>query len=85
MSAVAREGPWTVEIYPEDHPPPHVHVRQRGARGYIRVGLTDPSGKVWLYSVEGDFRKTEVADAMALVRKNQRACLEEWARFHGDH
>ncbi|NNC30697.1 DUF4160 domain-containing protein [Longimicrobium terrae] len=81
MPVVLREDGWKFVIYPNDHPPPHVHVRRAGG---IRVKVLLPhSGEsvriVWFR----DGPPLEAARAGLLVEKHADVLLAAWERIHG--
>ncbi len=70
-----------VLIYPNDHPPPHVHaVRRDGARA--RFVLNCPDGPVTLAEQIG-FRGTEIAEiGVAVAVRLPETCMK-WSALHG--
>jgi hypothetical protein len=69
-----------VTIYPNDHPPPHVHVV--GADGEAVLLLNCPAGPVALrasFGFDGAEIRQLAADLLAYV---PMLCVE-WSRIHG--
>jgi hypothetical protein len=66
-----------VLVYPNDHPPAHVHCTVAGARVVV---LLEPA-----VAVRGTtrMRSADVRRAVALVRANRRRLLEAWRALHG--
>lgn len=76
MARVFRENGFTGQVWPNDHQPPHVHVRN--ANGEVRVDLTTFE----VMSVQGMSRREE-RQAVDLVKLYLEACWTKWRQFHG--
>jgi hypothetical protein len=72
---VLRQGGYVFVIYPNDHPPAHVHVKR--AEKLARVKL-DPM-EIWDYF---RFNERELSEILEIVEANQNLLLAEWERFH---
>lgn len=83
MPEIAREGPWRVIVWPNDHPPPHVHVKHRQRPGELRIIIADPSGRPGLYSRGEAFGLADVREVLALASSLQEVCWQEWSRANG--
>jgi hypothetical protein len=72
---VLTESGYQFKIYPNDHPPPHVHV--------IRA---EKEAKVTLDPIEVKsnygFNQREIGDILDMIEKHQEALLAEWDRLH---
>lgn len=70
-----------IVIYPNDHPPAHVHaVRRDGA--LAKFELNCPDGPVTLVGQTG-FRTAEIAEIGATVAEELAAICAKWRAFHG--
>jgi hypothetical protein len=68
-------------IYPNDHPPPHVHaIRRDGA--FAKFQLNCPNGPVFLIEQAG-FRATEVAEVGRAIAVELAAICSKWEVLHG--
>jgi len=72
MATIKRFGNCKIAIYPDDHPPPHVHIDGPEVEAMVRL---DPFGVV-----EGDAGK--VREALEWARENAAFLLEEWHRYN---
>lgn len=72
---VLRDKGYQVKIYPNDHPPPHVHV--------VKAGNT---AKVSLNPVEAKtnygFNLREIGDILDIVKEYQAELMDEWDKLH---
>lgn len=80
MPAIHWEGSWTVAIYTNDHPPPHVHVRIPG--GYVKVQLAGDNGDPEVLRVR-NVNDRDAWRALAIVYEHQATFLEQWRFIHG--
>ena len=70
-----------VVIYPNDHPPPHVHaIKRDGARA--KFELNYPDGPVVLTEQTG-FRASEIRDIGSLIAKNLASIYKQCSAYHG--
>jgi hypothetical protein len=70
-----------VVIYPNDHPPPHVHaVRGRDARA--KFALHCPTGPVELLEQVG-FKLGDVREIGAAIAAVLPGICAKWSEFHG--
>ena len=70
-----------VVIYPNDHPPPHVHaVRRDGARA--KFDLNCPDGPVVMVEQAG-LRVVDIAEVGAAIAKALPEICEQWRAHHG--
>ena len=68
-------------IYPNDHPPPHVHaVRRDGARA--KFELNCPEGPIVMVEQAG-FRAVDIAEVGAVIAEALTAVCEQWRVHHG--
>ena len=74
---VLREDGYQVKIYPNDHPPAHVHVVRAGKEA--RVGL-DP---IVVYNNWG-FNNRELSKIQDIIEENQSLLLAEWDNYHAE-
>lgn len=83
MALVANEDGYQLHVWPNDHPPPHVHVRRAGAEMRIEIGTLVGEAPKWMSHSKG-ILEADVRFALRLVHKHQSACLTMWRRFHGN-
>ncbi len=76
MVTVIREGGFRIAIYPNDHPPPHVHVY---GDGEARIALLTTGVEMLSSSA---MTRSERRKAMELVWIHRRALLAVWRRMH---
>ncbi|HEU0052789.1 MAG TPA: DUF4160 domain-containing protein [Longimicrobium sp.] len=70
-----REDGFSIRIYRNDHPPPHVHVVK--ADGVMRIALGDADVAPWILSVSG-MKPSDQARATQLVRLLKTELLIAW-------
>jgi hypothetical protein len=80
MPVIYREAGWSFVIFPDDHPPPHVHAQRADAdvKAHLRGSDGDPEV----------VRMRRVNDrdawrALAIVYEYQDEFLEHWRLIHG--
>ena len=76
MPTVLRIDGLRVVIYPNDHPPAHVHVI--GPGWVVVVNLLGPEVREVIGSNEAEARRV-----LRLITERQAALLEAWRRYHG--
>jgi Domain of unknown function (DUF4160) len=64
-------------IYPNDHPPPHVHVIGPGWE--IRIELLDPPS---LLSIAGSPKAGNMVDALVGIANHLDELRQLWSRLH---
>ena len=70
-----------VVIYPNDHPPPHVHaIRRDGARA--KFELNYPDGPIVMTDQIG-FRPSDIAEIGAAIAANLTDIYHRWRVLHG--
>jgi hypothetical protein len=80
MPSVWRFGGLRVAVYPNDHPPAHVHVIGRGCEAVFQLNC--PAGPVVLRENYG-FARRDIAAIRRTLDDNVPALCSEWERFHG--
>jgi Domain of unknown function (DUF4160) len=65
-----------VVVYPNDHPPAHVHVI--GPGWVVVVNLLGPEVREAIGCTEPDARRV-----LRLADEHQAALMEAWERYHG--
>lgn len=68
-------------IYPDDHAPPHVHVKRRGG-GEVKVSIPGPGEYVAVLRVR-NLATHEAMRAVRLVETHREHLLCEWEGIHG--
>jgi hypothetical protein len=76
----AGESGWRFVIYPNDHPPPHVHVRS--ARGEVKVQLPTDQAAIRVVRIERLTERDGIRAAL-LVEKHAPVLLAAWEKYHG--
>jgi len=81
MPTVLRKDGYEIQIYTQDHLPPHVHVFARGCEAIVNLGC--PDGEV---TVRENFRfkQRELGDIMRLVKAYQSFLCAAWREIHVD-
>ena len=74
---ILRQDGYQVMIFPNDHLPPHVHVRRAGSAARIRL---DP---VEVLHNQG-YNVRELGQIIAIVRQHQTTLLLAWKEINGD-
>ena len=75
MPTVLRIDGWRVVVYPNDHPPAHVHVI--GPGWVVVVNLLGLEVREAIGCTEPDARRV-----LRLVEAHQAALMEAWKRYH---
>lgn len=76
MPTILRIGGWRFAVYPNDHPPAHVHVI--GPGWVVVVNLYGPVVR----EVLGPCSEREARRVLDLSGENGAVLLEGWRRFH---
>ena len=76
MPTVLRADGLRIAIYPNDHPPAHVHVI--GPGWVVVVNLLGPEVRE---VIGGDFR--DASRALRIVSTRRAQLMEAWRRVHG--
>lgn len=76
MARIYGEGGFQVHVWPNDHPPAHVHVIR--AEGLVVVDLLTLNIREAY-----DMKPKDVRRACEIVEENRGTFLLEWRRIHG--
>ena len=76
MPTILHIGGWRFAVYPNDHPPAHVHVI--GPGWVVVVNLHGPVVR----EVLGPCSEREARRVLDLSEENGATLLEGWRRFH---
>jgi hypothetical protein len=76
MPTVLRIGGLRVVIYPNDHPPAHVHVL--GPGWLVVINLIGPKVREVINCSEREARRV-----LQLIGDHQAELTDAWRRFHG--
>jgi hypothetical protein len=76
MPTVLRIGGLRVVIYPNDHPPAHVHVLEPG--WLVVINLIGPKVREVVNCSEREARRV-----LQLIEDHQAELMDAWRRFHG--
>jgi hypothetical protein len=84
MPTIVRRGKFAVKVYgpPQEHPPPHVHVRV-GADGMVIVRLPFGGKPLQVRSVSPTVRGPDLIEALWLVEEHEAAIMAAWEGLHG--
>jgi hypothetical protein len=75
VPTVLRVGGLRVVVYPNDHPPAHVHVL--GPDWVVVINLIGPKVRELINCDERQARR-----ALRLIAEHQRELMAAWKRFH---
>lgn len=75
MPTVLRVGGFEFGIYPDDHEPPHVHVRYSGGRVVVAIESEHLRGAQGMTAAN-------ISHARRLVRLHREELLAAWAELH---
>ncbi len=81
MPTVLRVKNARVVIYPNDHPPPHVHAVGPGG-ALAKFNLNEPNGPVTLVEQKG-FKEKDIAAIGEAVARELSAIYAIWRHYHG--
>ncbi len=77
MPTVLRVKGYRFIIFTNDHPPPHIHVKQ--AEGGAKINL-NPIEIVEHF----DLNQRQLREIEEIVEENQSFLMEKWQEFQGD-
>lgn len=75
-------GGVTLYVYPNDHPPPHVHITLR-SHPHTKLRIRLDTGEFMDDAPRGLVRK-KLKSFQASVRENHDVLAEWWETYHGD-
>ena len=81
MATIHREGGFSFRIFPNDHPPAHVHAWARGA--FVVIELPSKNAAARVLRIHGKLKESDVVRAVEIVQNNADLMWEGWSRFHG--
>lgn len=69
-------------IWPNDHPPPHVHI----VRGDKTLAIVNISIEGRIVSIKENYsmKRQELASAVHVVAANNELFVQEWMKVHGE-
>ncbi|CAA9312908.1 MAG: hypothetical protein AVDCRST_MAG89-1236 [uncultured Gemmatimonadetes bacterium] len=76
MGTVHRESGFTFRIWPNDHRPPHVHVRKGGEVALINLSPVSVRDRRTM-------KLRNLGSAVELVHRNAESLLSKWEDLHG--
>lgn len=79
MPRVMEVDGFTFHMYPNDHPPPHVHVRRSGTECVVLLGNAEGAATVRDFQ---DMRSTEARRAVWMVNRAWELLLAKWRKLH---
>ena len=82
MPRVIDEGGFRLSVWPNDHPPPHVHAFKDSAECLVVIGEPD-GGPASLYENRG-MKDKDWKAAVELVQKYQAEALVKWRETRAD-
>ena len=74
MPTLQRFDGCRVLMYPDDHPPPHVHIKLSDGR--------ECTVDIDSFEIKGRVAEREIREAMAWIASNQAQLLYEWRRYN---
>jgi hypothetical protein len=74
MATIHREAGFSFRVFPNDHPPAHVHAWARGA--CVVIELPTEQGAANVVRIEGKMKDSEVVQAVAIVQDNAEIMWE---------
>ncbi len=74
MPTIQRLANVTIYIYPDDHAPPHFHVR--GPHSNIQIEIKT------LQVLRGSYRPVDLAEAITWAARHQPLLREKWREFN---
>ncbi len=77
MPKIAEVAGATVFVFPNDQPPPHVHVRFQGVTVRMRITDAEPLDQA------ATFPPGVLRDARGWLLQNRDRAAEVWAAYHG--
>lgn len=80
MPTVLRSGGLRVAVYPNDHPPAHVHVIGGGSEAVFRLNC--PAGPVALRE-NYRFARQEIGEIRQMLDQRLLLLCGAWERLHG--
>ena len=82
MPTIIRQNGFRIVIYPNDHPPCHVHVIKGEGEIRIHLGRSLPVTPPSLMSVTGKISDKDIVKALFLVSEHQIELLAKWSEIH---
>jgi hypothetical protein len=75
VATIVRGNGLRVVIFPNDHPPPHVHVFKAGTEAIINLTPL---------SIRDNYKmsRTDLHDALELVAENHELLVQAWNEMH---
>ncbi len=80
MPTVLRVDGFQVRIFPNDHPPAHVHVFKGGAAIVIELGTASRPPRI--REISG-MTRPDAVKAVTLVEEQQILLRRKWEELHG--
>ena len=83
MPTIFRSGGFRFVIWPDDHPPPHVHI----IRGNLLAAIINLGMKEKPVSIKTNYRlnRRELSLAVRTVAANNNLFAKEWKNIHGEN
>jgi len=75
-----RHAGFRLQVFSNDHPPPHAHAFRGQAQVLVALLL---DGRVKLLETRGELTRRDVRAAVAAVREQYNWLRAEWERIHG--
>jgi hypothetical protein len=72
---VFRQDGYTFRIYPNDHPPAHVHVQHAGAEARVTLAPIE-------VKTNTGFNPRELSRIVEIIEQRQAELLEVWRLYH---
>jgi hypothetical protein len=81
MPTILREDGYDIQIYTQDHLPPHVHVFARGCEAILNLNC--PDGEIGVRE-NFRFKARELSDIKRILKKYQSLLCAVWKEIHDD-
>jgi hypothetical protein len=81
MPTLLRIDGYSVQIFTDDHLPPHVHVFARGCELVVNLNCAEEYVSI---RENNGFKNREIRDIVIIVQANRLQLCEGWEQIHGD-
>lgn len=80
MPTVIQQDGFAFRIYPNDHPPPHVHVYKAGTWAKIRIETPERPTRI----LAGTMSPGDTTRALWIIRRSSEFLMAHWKRIRGE-
>ena len=82
VPTIHREHGFSFRVFPNNHPPAHVHAWAHGS--YVIIQLPNWSEPARVLGVVGRMKDVEVKQAVRIVQDNAEIMWNGWRMFHDE-